>query len=475
MKISKILLFVLWATSPLLAQNKPKNVLFILVDDFGYKDLGCYGSTFYETPNIDKLAKSGTRYTNAYAACPVCSPSRAAIMTGKYPARMQTTDWFGAPQPDNVQNHWTKDRPLLPAPYNEYLDPKEITIAEALKEKGYATFIAGKWHLGDKEAFYPENQGFDINKGGFMKGSPPSYFSPYSNPKLPDGPVGEYLPYRLAEETNKFIEAHKDKPFFVYMSCYLVHNPLQPIDSLMRKYEAKRLKMNLKDDFANEGNGKVRIIQSHAKYAAMVEALDISVGRILKKLEDLGLDKNTVVIFTSDNGGLSTAEGSPTSNLPLRGGKGWMYEGGIREPMIIRDPTIKQVAVSNEIVTGTDMYPTILSLVNQKMTAQKIDGINISATLKGEKLPKRAVFWHYPHYGNQGGTPSGAVRQGDWKLVQNFEKGTFELYNLKNDISEQKNELSNFPKIANKLKAVLLDWQKEVGAKFPTPNPNAKK
>lgn len=472
MKISKLLLFILLTTSSLLAQNKPKNILFILVDDFGYKDLGCYGSTFYETPNIDKLAKTGTRFTNAYSACPVCSPSRASIMTGKYPARMQTTDWFGAPQPDNVQKHWTRDKPLLPAPYTEYLEPSETTIAEALKAKGYKTFMAGKWHLGDEEKYYPENQGFDTNKGGFLKGSPGSYFSPYNNPKLPDGPVGEYLPFRLAEETNTFLTANKDKPFFAYMAYYLVHTPLQALDSLTKKYEAKRLKMNLKDDFADEGKSKVRITQSHAKFAAMVEALDISVGRILDKLKELGLDKNTLVIFTSDNGGLSTAEGSPTSNLPLRGGKGWMYEGGIRVPLIIRNPVLKQVAESAEIVSGIDYFPTIM---NATKTDKTLDGINISKALVGKKLPKRTVFWHYPHYGNQGGFPSSAVRKGDWKLVQNFEKNTFELYNLKTDISEQKDEMATSSKIADRLKKCLLSWQKDVGAKLPTPNPNVKK
>jgi arylsulfatase A-like enzyme len=472
MKTIKVLLFLIGATSTLLAQKKPKNILFILVDDFGYKDLGCYGSSFYETPNIDKLAKSGTKFTNAYAACPVCSPSRAAIMTGKYPARLQNTDWFGAPQPQNVQSHWTRNKPLLPAPYIEHLDPGETTIAEALKLKGYKTFIAGKWHLGEEEQYYPENQGFDINKGGFSKGHPSSYFSPYANPKLPDGPVGEYLPFRLAAETNKFMESHKDQPFFVYMAYYLVHTPLQALDSLTKKYEQKRLKMNLKDDFADEGTSKVRITQSHAKYAAMVEALDSSVGRILDKLKELGLDKNTLVIFTSDNGGLSTAEGSPTSNLPLRGGKGWMYEGGIKVPLIVRDPTVKQVAESAQIVTGVDYFPTIM---NHSQKREILDGVNISDALVGKKLPQRAIYWHYPHYGNQGGVPSAAVREDDWKLIQNFEKDTFELYNLKNDEREQNNLCTEFPEKATALKSKLSIWQKEVGAKMPTVNPNAQK
>jgi arylsulfatase A-like enzyme len=472
MKITKLLLIFLMLYGTLAAQNRPQNVLFILVDDFGYKDLGCYGSTFYETPNIDKLAKSGTRFTDAYAACPVCSPSRAAVMTGKYPARLQTTDWFGAPQPDNVQKHRTKDKPLLPARYIEYLDPKETTLAEAFKAKGYATFMAGKWHLGDKEIYYPESQGFDINKGGYLKGNPSSYFSPYSNPKLPDGPVGEYLPYRLAEETNQFLEAHQNKPFFAYVAYYLVHTPIQALDSLTKKYEAKRLKMNLNDDFGDEGVSKVRLTQSHAKYAAMVEALDISVGRILDKLTALGLDKNTTIVFTSDNGGLSTAEGSPTSNLPLRGGKGWMYEGGIRVPLIIRDPSLKQVAESAQVVTGIDYFPTLLNLPKK---SKNIDGCNVSMALMGKKLPKRAIYWHYPHYGNQGGTPSAALREGDWKLIQNFENGAFELYNLKNDVSEQHNQVAVFPKIAEKLKGKLLAWQKEVNAQLPSPNPMAKK
>jgi arylsulfatase A-like enzyme len=468
-----IFLFVMIISQiPLFAQQKPQNVLFILVDDMGYKDLGCYGSTFYETPNIDKLAKSGTRFTNGYSACQVCSPSRAGIMTGKYPARLKNTDWFGAPQPTNVGKHWTKNKPLLPAEYKNFLEPNETTIAEALKAKGYKTFMAGKWHLGDEEKYYPESQGFEINKGGYLKGNPGSYFSPYNNPKLSDGPVGEYLPFRLAAETNKFLENNQKQPFFVYLAYYLVHTPIQALDSLTQKYELKRKQLGLNDDFGDEGKSKVRHTQSMTKYAAMVEALDISVGRVLNKLTELGLDKNTLIIFTSDNGGLSTAEGSPTSNLPLRAGKGWMYEGGIRVPLIIRNPDMKQVPISNEIVTGVDYFPTILNDLGNNKT---LDGINISNALIGNKLPKRAVYWHYPHYGNQGGQPSGAIREGDWKLIQHFESKNFELYNLKNDISEQKNEIEKQAKIATKLKIKLAKWQKEVGANFPTKNPNAGK
>jgi len=238
------------------------NFVFILADDLGWTDLGCYGSTFYETPNLDRLAASGMKFTQGYAACPVCSPTRASIMTGKYPARHDYTDWFGAPQPDNVEKHWTRDKPLLPAPYTEYMEPEEKTIAEAMKEAGYHTFFAGKWHLGPTEEYWPENQGFDVNKGGWTRGGPygpGKYFVPYGNPRLEDGPEGEYLPHRLAEETSKFIETHQNEPFFAYLSFYSVHTPLMTTDSLEAKYQAKKEKLGLEDQWGTEGERKVRL------------------------------------------------------------------------------------------------------------------------------------------------------------------------------------------------------------------------
>lgn len=291
--------------------HRRPNFVFFLADDMGSRDAGCYGSTFYETPNIDRLAKQGMRFTNAYAACPVCSPTRASIMTGKYPARLGTTDYFGAPQPDTVERHWTRNKPLLPARYLDHLPLAETTIAKALGEGGYTTFFIGKWHLGGK-GYWPEDHGFDTNIGGCQAGSPSSYFSPYRNPKLPDGPPGEHLDDRMAAESVKFLEHVGDKPFLLYHAFYSVHIPLQAKQDLIAKYEAKR--KNVKREgpmFRPEGDRQARQIQEHAVYAAMIETMDRSVGRILDALDRLGLAENTIVFFMSDNGGLSTAEGAP--------------------------------------------------------------------------------------------------------------------------------------------------------------------
>ncbi|MEN6333319.1 MAG: sulfatase, partial [Phycisphaerales bacterium] len=423
-------------------RRKP-NFVFFLSDDLGWKDLGCYGSTFYETPNIDRLAAQGVRFTNAYAACPVCSPTRASIMTGKYPARLRTTDYFGAPQPDTVGRHWTKDKPLLPARYEDRLPLEEVTIAEALKEHGYATFFAGKWHLGP-EGYWPEDQGFDVNKGGCDRGGPyggKKYFSPYDNPRLPDGPTGEHLPDRLASETCKFIEASKDRPFLAYLAFYSVHTPLMAREDLKAKYEQKAKQVKHEGpDWGKEGDRQVRLVQDHAVYAGMVEAMDQAVGKVLDALDRLGLAKDTVVFFMSDNGGLSTSEGHPTSNLPLRGGKGWLYEGGIREPLIVRWPGVTQAgSTCEEPVTSTDFYPTMLEMAGlPPKPEQHVDGRSVAPLLKRTgSQERRAFFWHYPHYGNQGGSPGGAVRVGDYKLIEFYEDSRVELYNLRDDLGEQ--------------------------------------
>ena len=462
------------APSGFTQENKP-NFLFILADDFGWTDLGCYGSTFYDTPNLDRLAKGGTRFTQAYAACPVCSPTRASIITGKYPARMATTDWFGAPQPDNVGKHRTKDKPLLPAPYNEQVAPEEVTIAEALKEAGYATFFAGKWHMGG-EGFFPEDQGFDINKGGHHRGSPPGgYFAPFKNPKLEDGPEGEHLPARLAEETAKFMRDSGDKPFLAYLSFYSVHTPLQGREDLVEKYKARAEK--LPEDrvvWGEEGERKLRLVQDHAVYGAMVEAMDDAIGRVLDELDELGIADNTVVFFMSDNGGLSTSEGHPTSNLPLRAGKGWLYEGGIREPMMMRGPGVAKGEVCDVPVTSTDFYPTILDLAGlPPRPDQHVDGLSIVPLVQKATIEDRPLFWHYPHYGNQGGSPGAAIRDGDWKLIEFFEDGRYELYNLAEDVGEKNNLADTQPDRVKDLAAKLHAWQKNVGARFPSPNPNA--
>ena len=448
------------------AEDRPPNIVFILVDDLGWTDLGCYGSTFYDTPNIDRLAASGLRFTDAYAACPVCSPTRASIMTGKYPARMNTTDYFGAPQPEE----WNRETPMLPAPYVEQLPLEETTLAELLKQKNYATFFAGKWHLGP-EGFWPEDQGFDVNKGGITRGGPyggDKYFSPYGNERLEDGPDGEHLPDRLALETVTFMEQHKDEPFLAYLSFYSVHTPLISREDLRAKYEAKRATLPEQEIWGQEGERQVRLVQEHAVYGGMVEAMDLAVGTVLDGLERLGLDDNTVVFFTSDNGGLSTSEGHPTSNLPLRAGKGWLYEGGIREPLIVRWPGVtKPGAVTDQTMSSIDYYPTIASMTG--IESGDLDGVDLTTFLaEGTPVPERPLFWHYPHYGNQGGSPGAAIRLGPWKLIQFFHDQSTELYNLESDVGETNNLAETEPEIRDDLLNRLHEWQQQVDARFPT-------
>ncbi len=445
------------------AADKRMNVVVFLVDDLGYMDIGANNhKTFYETPHIDNFAKSGMRFTNGYAANPVCSPTRYSMMTGKYPTRVMATNFFSGKRSGKFN----------PAPLADAMPLSEITIAQALKKNGYKTFFAGKWHLGPSEEFYPDHRGFDINIGGHTAGGPYSgkkYFSPYDNPKMENGPENEHLPQRLANEAAKFIETNKDQPFFTYVSFYSVHTPLIGRPDLVEKYKAKATAIN-GDEFGQvAGDGhKVRILQNHAVYAAMVEAMDLAVGTVLSKLKELNLEDNTLVIFTSDNGGLSTTEGTPTSNLPLKGGKGWIYEGGIREPWIIRAPGLtKPGAVSDEAICSIDTYPTILSITGaQKETEQIIDGIDISTALRGEKLQREALYWHYPHYSNQAGPPGGAIRIGDLKLVEKYEDGSVELYNLKDDIGELKDLASTMPDKVKDMRAKLHAWYKTVDAKF---------
>jgi arylsulfatase A-like enzyme len=466
--------------------SAPKpNFVFFLIDDMGWRDAGCYGSSFYETPNIDRLAAEGMRFTDAYAACPVCSPTRASIMTGKYPARMDTTDWFGAPQPETILDEkkcprWARrmrNFPLLPAPYAENLPLEEVTAAEALKDAGYETFFAGKWHLGKTAEYWPEHQGFDVNKGGHRRGSPPGgYFAPWDNPRLENGPDGEHLPERLARETVKFIKEHKEEPFLAYLSFYSVHTPLQSREDLKQKYLNKKEKLGLEAEWVMEGRRKVRAVQEHEVYAGMVDAMDQAVGKVLDTLKELGLDEHTAVFFMSDNGGLSTSEGSPTSNLPLRAGKGWLYEGGIREPMIVKWPGVTEGgSTCAEPVTSTDFYPTMLEMARLgSKPEQHVDGMSMVALLKGRQMDRGAIYWHYPHYGNQGGAPGSAIREGDWKLIEWFEDGRLELYNLKRDIGEKNNLADKDPKIARRLHNKLIAWRKEVDAKYPSANPEHK-
>lgn len=458
--------------------DKP-NFVFFLVDDLGYMDIGANNpNTFYETPNVDRLASEGMRFTNGYAANPVCSPTRYSIMTGKYPSRVDATDWFSG----------RRSGRFLHARLNNRMPLSEVTLGEALQEAEYQTAFLGKWHLGPSAEFWPEKQGFDINIGGHNRGSPPGgYFAPFKNPRLTDGPRGQHLTTRLTSESLKIIERFKDKPFLLYLSFYTVHTPLQAPKDLVAKYKAKATRLGLDDkpEFAGEEQvwptdrpRRVRILQKHATYAAMVETMDTSVGRVLNKLKELNLDKNTVVCFMADNGGLSTSEGSPTSNLPLRGGKGWLYEGGIREPYLIKWPgTTKPGSTCDVPVISTDFYPTILDIAGlPAKPKQTLDGISLVPLLKRSgSIAERPLFWHYPHYSNQGGMPGGAIRVGDFKLIERFEDGRVHLYNLKDDIGER-NDLvkKNVDRVAS-LREQLHAWYQEVDAKFLRAKPNGPK
>ena len=443
------------------------NFVFFLIDDLGWTDVGCYGSSFYETPNINRLASQGVRFTDAYAACPVCSPTRASIMTGKYPARTGITQWIGGSDE--------------PTEYQHYMALGEVTIAEALKEAGYATGFVGKWHLGNKP-YYPEHQGFDINIGGDSSGAPPTYFYPYKkrNRALEMMPVGgeegEYLTDRLTDESLKFLEANKDRPFLLYFSHYAVHTPIEAKEELIEKYKEKAEKLPGTDGpkfVPVYGRYKTRQVQDHPVFAGMVQSVDESVGRVMEKLEELGVAENTVVIFMLDNGGLSTVpREAPTSNLPLRAGKGWLYEGGIREPMIIKWPgVVKKGSLCSEPVTSTDFYPTMLEMAGLPLKPkQHTDGVSLVPLLTGKgKLKRKAIYWHYPHYHGSGNRPSGAVRAGDYKLIEWYEDKSIELYNLRNDISEKHNLAKKMPDKMEELRRMLHSWRRQMKAKMPAP------
>jgi arylsulfatase A-like enzyme len=451
-------------------QAQPLNVLFLLVDDLGVKDIGIEGSTFYETQHINQLAASGMRFTQGYATCQVCSPSRASIMLGKYPARIGITDWIGAA----TGTRWNRNDRVLPSENRAGLPANDETLAEAMRAGGYKTFFAGKWHLGGEGSF-PEDHGFDINIGGHHRGSPPGgFFSPYKNPKMKDGPVGESLTLRLARETASFIEANREDKFFAYLSFYAVHAPVQTTPELQNKYVEKAKAEGLADHrFTFDRTMSVRQVQDHPVYAGMMETLDDAVGIVLDKLAALKLDERTVVIFTSDNGGVSSGDAFATSNLPLRGGKGRQWEGGIREPYYIRVPGMTGPAsVCDVPVTGTDFYPTILELVGLPLRPQQhLDGLSLKPLLMGRTLASRKLFWHYPHYGNQGGEPCAIIRSGDWKLIHYYEDGRDELYQLSKDTGEQKDRARQQVERATDLRKELDRWLVETGASVPQPDP----
>jgi arylsulfatase A len=418
--------------------NKRPNIVFILIDDMGWTDLGCYGSRFHETPNIDRLASEGMKFTDAYAACPVCSPTRASILAGQYPARVGITDFI-----PGHQRPWEK----LRVPENQLFLPLEsVTIAEILKNSGYSTGYIGKWHLGNQKIHQPNQQGFDWVLGAARN----------QNDKFVTA---------FTEAAVEFIVDNKDKPFFLFLSHHTVHIPLEAPAELVQKYENK-----------TKPPGGV----NNPVYAAMVEHLDKAVGKILTKLRDLELEDNTIVIFFSDNGGLYQPFGgyrgnreAVTTNAPLRDEKGTLYEGGVREPLIVHWPgVIKAGTTCGVPVTSVDFYPTFMEIVGARGDANHaLDGRSILSLLRQTGTPRRdAIFWHYPHYHHS--RPAGAIRQGDWKLIEFYEDGRLELYNLKEDIGEKENLAAKMPEKADELKGRLAAWRKSVGAKMPTPNPD---
>lgn len=458
-------LLLLALPSALHGADAPKpgpNIILFLIDDLGWKDLGCQGSAFYQTPNIDRLAGEGVRFTAAYAACAVCSPTRAALLTGKYPARLLLTDWLPS-------GRWNPKARLQSGRFLRGLPVEEHTLAEALREGGYRTAHIGKWHLGSEPFCLPEHHGFDVNIAGNAHGAPGSYFFPYAGDwlipasghrakwnVLPDGKPGEYLTDRLTDEAVKFIRESREKPFFLYFPHYGVHTPIQAKPEVTAKYErvpeAQR--------------------QGKPEYAAMVESIDDSVGRVMAVLKELQLDGNTVILFTSDNGGFYNA----TSNAPLRANKGAYYEGGIRVPLIVKWPGVaKPGLVLSEPVTSTDLYPTCLAAAGlPALPNQHVDGLNLQSALTGEgSLPGRALFWHFPHYNDHpSSVPGSVVRKGPWKLIETFDPEGIELYNLSDDLSETQNLATTETAKADELLRELDTWRRDVGAEMMKPNPD---
>ena len=441
MKLFFRLLFLACLAPAAVAEEK-LNYLFVLIDDMGMTDLGCYGSQFYETPHIDRLAKDGVKFTHAYSACTVCSPTRAALLTGKYPARLHLTDW--------IAGH---NRPLAKLRIPEWtqeLKTGEMTIADRLREKGYATAHFGKWHLGKNQP--ATAHGFDLSVADNGLGQPASYLSPYKNPNLPDGPDGEELTARLTREATQWMEKNKDRPWFLYLPHFAVHTPLGGKPDVIARFRSK----------ADATAGP----QKNPKYAAMVAAVDDSIGELRAKLDELGLAKRTVIIFTSDNGGLLPI----TSNLGIRAGKGSAYEGGVRVPAIVFWPGVTKAG--SECATPVITMDWTATIATAAGISAKGEGVDVLPLLRGETIPPRPIYWHYPHYHPGGATPYSAVRDGDWRLVHFHEDDRVELYNLRDDPAEKNDRATNQADQAKKLRAQLDAWRTSVGAQAPTPNPN---
>lgn len=434
------------------AEVPPVNVVLMVADDLGAHDLASSGSRFHETPNLDRLAREGVRFTQAYSACTVCSPTRAALMTGKYPARLKITDWIAGHDAPKA-----KLRP--PADWVKALPLSEQTLAERAKASGRATAHIGKWHLGG-EGFGPLEQGFESNLGGDHRGQPPSYFSPYGLPRLPDGPRGEYLTDREGAEAAAFIRGHPNRPFFLQVAFHSVHTPLQAKAELVEKYRRK----------ATQVGGA----QTNAVYAAMLESLDAAVGQVLKALDDAGLTDRTLVVFTSDNGGLVLGQNPPTSNAPLRSGKGAPYEGGIRVPLLVRWPgvAVPEARVDQPVIS-MDVAATVAAAMTGQATPSLEDGLNLKALLKDSAAPlgREVIGWHYPHYHPGGATPYSAIRAGAWKLIQYYEDGRHELFDLSQDPGETRDLAPSQPDRVMALARRLAEWQGKVGAQWPMANP----
>lgn len=436
---------------PLETPRRP-NIVVLLADDLGWRDLGVTGSRYYETPHLDRMAAEGLRFTQAYAAAPVCAPTRAALMTGKAPARLNLTAVFDR---DGGREA------LLPPVWDSELALEEVTLAERLRRLGYRTALMGKWHLGRGPERWPEAQGFDVNLGGCDLGRPPRYFSPYGNPRLADGPEGEYLTDRLAEEAAAFIRAQEPEvPFYLQLSFYSPHAPLEAPEGEIDRFRTK----------ARDGGQKEPV------YAAMIARMDAAVGRVLASLEEAGVAPSTLVVFTSDNGGVRTLGTLEiTDNAPLRGEKFQLYEGGIRVPLIVRWPGVAPRGETTGQLTSTeDLLPTLMAAAGAPLGEEEADGRNLLPVWKeGERVRwERDLAWHYPHYmPRQDMRPASAYRSGPYKLIYHYEEARLELFDLPADPGETANLAGERPELALELYGKLEDWLRRTGARRPRPNP----